>query len=173
MNLKTIVLLREVRIKIEQEYIESDLVFALSVLDRLIAGEMDIAIHPNPIKIIDCDYEYVSVRKLLEEKEYPYQRKICYELGKMIPCHTTKIKGRCGILIGCRDKRWGGDGSCGCEDLVPNNFWSYHYDNNYDDFEAFSILPWTCTIGVRFCFSDETQNHTLSKYFKMLGPFPY
>ena len=142
--------------------------YALEVAHQLIEGKRDIPIHPEPTIT-----EYgtcVSANKLLDEKIYSKKRKICYQIGELLPkCQTHGIKGKCGMFIGCKDERYG-DGYCGCDGYVPNNFGSFHINNDYDDLESYSLMPWTLKVGVRFMIKGEMQNHSLSEKFKLYGP---
>lgn len=146
--------------------------FAFFVIDELKKGNRDIAIHPDPV----YGENYVSANELLKNYIYPDKRKICYEIGEFLSnCSTSRIRGRCGFWIGCKDKRWGGGGDicmCRCE-KVPDNFYQYHSDNDWEDAESFSVLPWTCKVGVRFYFKGERKIYPLTEYFKTLGPYKH
>lgn len=143
--------------------------FVGDVINLLLQGEWDIPIHPE-ICTDSVWWEYINVSDF--NQEHAEKRKICKEIGEILGIKTSYIYGKCGKYIGCNDERWGEGNFCKCESGVPNDFWCYHYENNYEDTESFSIYPWIMKVGVRFYPEGETQDHKLTGFFEKLGPFP-
>ena len=109
-----------------------DKIFALFVFNELEKGISDIACHPKSSTGAGIyDYEFVDANDIFDNPIYSHQRKICHKIGELIlDCHTTRIYGKCGLLIGCKNKKWGGDGkTCQCEYGVPNNFIKFRCDH--------------------------------------------
>ena len=173
MKQKNIDTLKSVRNQLdEKSYNEDDWKFINFVFDELENGKADVACHTR-VHSQDFVGSFIDAEEVIDSKECYNKRHLCYDIGKLLSWKTTKIKGTCGKYTSCRDKKLiGDDWQCGCETEKTVKFNKYHYDNSYDDTTRLFIIPWTCTVGVRFIIPNQPQDHTLSRYFKTLGPRP-
>ena len=152
------------------------LIFSKKVLQKLKNGKREIRICPkiqNPIWF--GNKRMIVANKLLNNKKYGIERKICYKIGELINelklthywCQTTPIWFKCYRYTRCKspviNRLIPKDEYCACENT---HFWNHfsHFDDYSSD--AFANLPWDCKIGVRFSFKNEPQIHNLKN--KML-----